>query len=529
MPNQTVPLFGLGVGTKSSTVSAQQRVNMYVEQYQEPDKGPIAYFPRPGMLRWTGNNPNSIAGAWRGVSQSTYATTTGMGQIQDGRGFAAVNNQLCVITPSAVAITGVGGANYKTTVGPVRFSDNGFQIISVDGVSGLIWDYRNSTTPATQVDLSTLTNFPTGARTVTYLAGYFICDNPAVPGQFNWSNSQDGTTWQALNFANATASPDPLVGVFAARGQLLLLGTRTIEYWQPSGTSTVFQAVTSAVSMWGCLAYDTVRLAGDNVVMLARGAAGHGQPQVIVIQGYTPQVISTPEIDWDIANDPSPDAATAVVLTIAGHMFYVLNLTNKSWAYDFTNQTWNPWQTGDAGRFAGQYALQVAGQVYISDYRDSRVYNPSINIYMDDAVFSNTTPPNGAYIGSPQPRVITTRHLFNNNDWVTIDELVIEFEQGVGLEPGNTAILPQLLIGDASISSAAYNTVSAVNNEVMLQWSKDNGRTWGNEVWQIVGPVGTYRKRAVWRGLGRGRDWVFRFKMTDPSRMVVANAYARLR
>ena len=428
--SQTLPLFGLGVGTKSAVISAQTRQNMYIEQYGEPDKARLAYFARPGMVRKVFTNPpivsggnTDVTGPWRGVSNSSFAA--GVSGVPDGLGFVAQGNSLTVLTPAGQALATAGDGKYRTHQGPVRFADNGFQTISVDGLTGLIWDYRSQVLPAVPTDLGTYVNFPAFANTVAYLAGYFICDDQSVSGQFRWSASQDGTTWPSLNFANATADPDPLLGVFVARGQLMLLGTRTIEWWQPSGTISVFQAVLSAVTHWGCLAYDTIRLAGDTVVMLARGMSGHGNPQVIAINGYQAQPISTPEVEWDITQIGNPDDSTAFTMTIAGHMFYGLNLIGKTWVYDFTNQTWNTWAT-DNGRFAGTYVIQVGSQTYISDYRDGRVYNPNVNIATDD--------------GNVLSRQVTTRHTFANGDWTTLDELVIDLEVGDGIPSGATPL-----------------------------------------------------------------------------------------
>jgi hypothetical protein len=62
---------------------------------------------------------------------------------------------------------------------------------------------------------------------------------------------------------------------------------------------------------------------------------------------------------------------------------------------------------------------------------------------------------------------------------------------------------------------------------IMLQVSKDGGHTWGNEIWVPFGKIGEYRRRAVWRRLGRSRDWVFKFRVTDPVKTVFVAAWGR--
>jgi len=54
----------------------------------------------------------------------------------------------------------------------------------------------------------------------------------------------------------------------------------------------------------------------------------------------------------------------------------------------------------------------------------------------------------------------------------------------------------------------------------MLQISKDNGHTWGNELWTTIGAMGKYFTRVVWRRLGSARDWTFKIRVTDPVKVV---------
>ncbi len=64
----------------------------------------------------------------------------------------------------------------------------------------------------------------------------------------------------------------------------------------------------------------------------------------------------------------------------------------------------------------------------------------------------------------------------------------------------------------------------------MLQVSKDQGRTFGTERWAQMGMVGQYKDhRAVWRRLGSGRDFVFKFTVTDPVKFAVVGGAALLR
>jgi hypothetical protein len=54
--------------------------------------------------------------------------------------------------------------------------------------------------------------------------------------RFYESDSYNGLSWDALRFANAETSPDPIVSMWSSNGQLIPLGSLTTEYWGLSGT-----------------------------------------------------------------------------------------------------------------------------------------------------------------------------------------------------------------------------------------------------------------------------------------------------
>jgi hypothetical protein len=63
--------------------------------------------------------------------------------------------------------------------------------------------------------------------------------------------------------------------------------------------------------------------------------------------------------------------------------------------------------------------------------------------------------------------------------------------------------------------------------QIMMQISRDGGHAWGAEVWASLGAIGQYRARAIWNRLGRSRDWLFKFRVTDPIKTVFVAAWAR--
>ncbi len=65
-------------------------------------------------------------------------------------------------------------------------------------------------------------------------------------------------------------------------------------------------------------------------------------------------------------------------------------------------------------------------------------------------------------------------------------------------------------------SGSGLTTGQGSDPQAMLQISKDNGNSWGVELWRDIGAIGNYTQRVIWRRLGMARDWVFKLRITDP-------------
>jgi hypothetical protein len=74
-----------------------------------------------------------------------------------------------------------------------------------------------------------------------------------------------------------------------------------------------------------------------------------------------------------------------------------------------------------------------------------------------------------------------------------------------------------LTIGEPLPFAATSGAVAKIyeNTGCFLEVSKDGGQTFGNKRWAPVGVSGEQDKRVIWRKLGWGRNWVFRFTFYD--------------
>jgi hypothetical protein len=108
--------------------------------------------------------------------------------------------------------------------------------------------------------------------------------------------------------------------------------------------------------------------------------------------------------------------------------------------------------------------------------------------------------------GQTIPREVVTRHGSANFNIFSVDELYVDMETGVGLNSGQGST-PTLL----------------------LDVSKDNGRTYSTPRQLQLGPLGQYRQRLIARRFGSSRDFTFRLRMTDPVQFTITDGAVSIR
>lgn len=464
MPVKPIPLFGLGTSGKSPNVSAQSRTNLYCEIQQDQEKNSImALYPTPGLSQFANLGDTPVRCAYP-LGNSTYL-------VHRANVWKMANDGTMTLIGTLL-----------TSSGRVSMADNGVQIIIVDGTYGYIL------TVATGVLAQIVAGGFPGANTVAYHNSYFIVNKPSS-GRFHVSGQYDGMAWNALDYASAESSPDNLVRVMSDQGQIVLFGEKTTEFWGDSGAADFpYARIGGGTVEWGLAARWSVAKFGNSLAFLRKNRLG--QVQVSLLQGYDSVPISTPDMDERINRFQTVSDATAFSYMLSGHQFYQINFPSggESWLYDGVSQAWSRLVSRGARHLCDQQ-FNFLDKPYATDYATGQIYKFDAQIYSDN--------------GDVIVRELVGRHAMSG-DWSALDEFWIDLESGVGLTSGQ---------GQAP--------------QIMLQVSKDGGHTWGNERWTDLGALGNYRSRAVWRRLGRARDWVFRLRITDPVKPVFVGAWGR--
>lgn len=462
-----VPLFGLGNQGKSANVNAQKRVNLYAEVQTDQEKNILTLYPTPGLSTFVNFGLNPIRGIYeRGEVLYTVVGTT----------LYSVNN---------AGTTAVLGTLLASSSGRVYFSDNGTQIMLVDGTAGYI--YNVNTLAFVQI---TDVDFP-GGVTVTFLNGRFIVNKPST-GQFFISSLYDGLTWDALDYATAESDPDNLVRVIADGGSLYLFGDKTTEIWGDSGAADFPMArIGSSAIEWGLAARASLCKYIDALIFLRKNRLG--QIQVCIQSGLSAQEVSTPEMDYIFSQYTATSDATGFTYMVSGHPMYQINFptANESWLYDGQSKSWSKVQYGNSGRHRAEMQVQLVSKNYVTDYANGKLYRLQEGVYTDD--------------GATIVREFVGRHQGIGN-YINYSTMWLEMEAGVGLNLGQ-GVAPKL----------------------MMQISRDGGHEWGAEVWRDIGAMGNYKARAVFNRLGRARDWLFKFRVTDPVKTVFISAWGRVK
>lgn len=461
-----VPLFGIGQRAKSVMVSSQERINLYGEQPKDGERTNFVLYPFPGLDLWFDLGGAAIRG-WQEIGDYLYIA----------------HQDTLYRADSSGTTTNLGTLN--TSSGKVSMAHNGTYLVVVDGTNG----YTYNTGSGAFAEISD-SDFPDAATTVTYSDGLFIVDGGPTSQRFYISAANDPTSWDALDFASADSSPDYVVRVIADHGELIVFGQYTTEFWGYTG-ATDFPYSRLTTAEWGLAARWSLAKFQSSLMFLGQNRMG--QVQVVLLDGYTPKPVSTPELDSLINNYAVRSDAVARSFQFDGHPFYQIAFQSdsKSWAYDGKTDLWSEMRS-DSTRHRGELGIIFQGKNYVSSYNSGKIYELTDATYDDD--------------GTPILRKVVSRHVMKDGEYFTVDELWVDVETGVGTATGQGS-----------------------DPQIMLRCSRDGGFSYGSELWRSLGQTGEYKTRALWRKpAGMCRDFVAELTVSDPVKVVLLGGFMRV-
>lgn len=463
-----MPVIQFATGSYRSSalpLAAQRVVNMYAEKQPPDAKTPIPLFGCPGLVLFASVGAGPIRG---------FANMAGLLYVVSGGTLYSVT--------SAGVVTALGGTISGS--GVVSMDTNGTQLCIVNGTNGYIYTTTAGLQLITDADF-----FP--ANTVTFFDQRFVFDK-ANSNSFFCSDSLDGTSVDALNIASAEARPDYVKAVVLNQQILLVFGEKTIEPWQDVGAPNFpFERVPGTVIERGLLApYATAK--ADNTVFFL------GENRVLYrLAGLTPQRVSNHAIETEWQKYTTVTDAFMFAYHFNGHEFVHVNFPSQpsTWVFDVSTglpherESWDL-SNNNYGRWRGNCAINIYNKWLIGD-----AFTGSVG-YLDNLTFTE--------YGNTMQGSATAPHLHHDRKRLFVDAFELDVESGVGLTTGQGS-----------------------DPQIMLDVSKDGGRTWGSlQRWRSMGALGSYLQRLRWHRMGKAYDWVFRVTVSDPVKRTIMAAHA---
>lgn len=436
------------------TISAQRCLNWFAEQEPRDAKSPLALLPTPGLRLFATLTTGPIRGMH--VSGAYLYCVAGAGVYK-----VAVDG---TVTPIGAVADG----------GPVDMDDNGTQLGIVVPDTGQMWFITLADDTITQVTDEDFVS----ASSICVVNSFTIC--PRVDTTtFAISASSDMAAWDALDFASAETNSDNIQRVRSIDGNLWIFGERSIEIWAGSSNPDFpFERLSGGYISRGTAARFSVATRGGVPFWL-------GDDRVVYrAEGTNPVRISTHAIEQAIAGYGVVSDAVGFVYEQEGHVFYVLSFPTggDTWVYDTITNVWHERESeGDAygGTWRVPLAIAYGGAIIAGDKLDGRLY------VVDPTTFDE--------VGQEIIRVAAMAPIQNEGKTLFFPLFELDAQTGVGLVTGQGA-----------------------EPTIWLTWSDDGGRTWSNEHYASLGPIGAHETRVRWNRLGRSRDRVFRVQMSDP-------------
>lgn len=321
---------------------------------------------------------------------------------------------------------------------------------------------------------------PYSVRAVAFLGGYFIAVRDGT-NRFYWSASQDGRTWDGLDFASAESSPDELLDVYVVNDGLWFMGAETVEFWQLTGSDPPFARVEGFLLKKGITATGCAAEA-DNTLFWW----GHDNRIYRAAQG-APQGVSDESIE------PVLKAATLRDMfsySYEGGVYVVVRTDSGTFELDVGKGVWSEHGTTDRGVWRTACAAMVGEAPVFGDDTGGTLWEYDPNNWDDGDYMERKLSASFNYPGGT----------------VTGHRLCI-----LG-NPGDTPLL----------------TGQGTEPVISMRGSRDNAKTFG--VWRdsSLGAQGKYRQRIEWRRLGLydTAGGYFEFRVTDPVPVRISRIYA---
>lgn len=420
------------------------------------------------------------------IDLGTIGAVQGM-HLFDGFAYAVSDNKLFQINLETKAFGLVGNLFLS---GRIKFVDNGFQMVILDGITSYIYDNDNGLS-----EISSDNFYPSNAA--AFLDQYLIFNRKGT-GQFFISSIADGYQYDALGFATAESAPDDTIDIIENHGELWLFGERTIEVWYNSAEVFPFSRNQSAYIERGVFGENLAIKANSRIFWI-------GDDKVFYsANGYQPSKISNLSVDYDLS---TADLTGAFIDTYyqEGHTFVILTIPqiNKTWCYDLNTGLWHLRSHIKESRHLGNCFINYNGRAFCGDFRKGVIYSLDLDYALDEGL-------------EQIERLLVTPPFSQNRE--LISPIQIELDVEINYIEGGI------------LDNCNHNKTTIMANQnlqptVQMTYSDDGWRSFQAKPRKPIAKKGSHSKRVKWTQLGQFRERAFEFSINAPYPIYINGLY----
>lgn len=400
--------------------------------------------------------------------------------------YAVIDNKFVSISANGQSSNVISTIN--TSSGIVTFITNTTQILINDIKNKYVY------TPASGgfITVSTLPT-PTSSS-MTYMDGYgFVVD---INGNTIYASAlNDFTSWPALQITGIISTSNKVQSCVATHSRLWISTDINTEDWYNAGNASAFPfSRTPNISIeFGIAAPATMVKADDMTTWLAR--TPYGGTFLVTAKSYSPTVLSSSAINSLWSTYSKIDDAFAFSYEDRGQCFYQITFPSVPATFLFNLKT------GLASRLE---SMDSNGQTLNRHLANCSTYGNNITLvgdYNSGKIYkmSNTTYAEGV---NPVRRSFGIAPIRADGKRLTVRKIQLDMEVGVG------------------------NTVDPDSNpQIVMQYSKDGGKTFPVSRPRSLGKLGKYRNRVQWFNCSSSRDWRYRWDYVGTNQIAFFEIY----
>lgn len=322
----------------------------------------------------------------------------------------------------------------------------------------------------------------TNVSAIAYINRQFIVSGDN--GLFGTSDVADGSSYNALNYAEAETKPDALLRPYVFNQLVYMLGADSTEPWYNSGIGNPpFDRQDTALVNVGIAGKYAVANTNQYLYWLGNDR------KIYQCIGSSARPINSSGVSEIISAFDSVSDCVASAFDLKGQDFILFKFPSNNCAllYSETNNYWGELSSGTDVARASWYGDAVSKcyeKNLVTDFRNGNTYELDFNTYTDNGdtrlrVFQ-LPPVTGDAIGAP-------------DNQITVSGATIFMQTGVGLSLGQGS-----------------------DPVIMCEFSQEGGEIYGAQSHVSIGVMGEYKKKVRFDDFATGYQINMRLMCSDP-------------